>query len=119
MSILETQDPISLEKRERDNLPQSRANDLNASAAASEDLFAELSQFSTTISKTSLAPLLHTMPKLKWVNVTIVKDADENIDVLYRSIFKTPTHSHTSETWSTPGSVFRLEIPSLGWVLSP
>jgi hypothetical protein len=89
-----------------DNVPQFSAADFDAFATASGDSFAEQSQFSAHISKTPLALLLHATPKLKRVNVAIAKYAEENIDALYRPIFKTPTPSLTLETWSTPASVF-------------
>ncbi|THX03681.1 hypothetical protein D6D13_07591 [Aureobasidium pullulans] len=92
-----------------DNVPQSRANDLNVCATASSNSLADLSEFSAHIFKTSLGTLLHATPKLKRVNVTIAKHAEENIDALYRPIVKTPTLSLTSEIWSTPASVFRSE----------
>lgn len=101
-----------------DNVPQSRANDLNVSATASSNSLADLSEFSAHIFKTSLAPLLHTIPTLRRIIVAIVQYVEEDIDALYRPIVKTPTPSLTSESWSTPASVFRLEIPSLRWISS-
>ena len=107
-----------LKKLILDNVPQFSAAEFDTSAAASSDSSVELSRFFTYISKTSLAPLLHATPKLKQVNVTIAKHAEENIDALYRPIAKTPTPSLTSGTWSTPASVFWLEIPFPGWISS-
>lgn len=101
-----------------DNVPQFSAADFDAFATASGDSFAEESQFSAHISKTPLALLLHTMPKLERIIVTIAKHADENIDALHRPIVKTPTPSLTSEIWNTSTSAFWLEIPSLRWISS-
>ncbi|CAD0020522.1 unnamed protein product [Aureobasidium pullulans] len=62
----------------------------------------------------------HATPKLKRVNVTIAKHAEEDIDALYPPITETtPTPSLTLETRSTPASVFRLELPSLKCISSP
>ncbi|THY17086.1 hypothetical protein D6D00_08636 [Aureobasidium pullulans] len=102
------------------NVPQFSAADFDAFVTASGDSFAEQSQFSTHISKTPLALLLHATPKLKRVNVTIAKHAEENINALYPPITETtPTPSLTSETWNTSTSAFWLEKPSLEWILSP
>lgn len=78
-----------LKKLILDNVPQSSAAVFKASATASGDSFAELSRFFAHISKISLAPLLHTMPKLERIDVTIARDAEEDIDAQYRPFFKT------------------------------
>ncbi|CAD0055662.1 unnamed protein product [Aureobasidium pullulans] len=72
-----------LQKLVLDNVPQSSAAVFKASATASSDSSVELSRCCAHISKTSLGTPLHATSKLKRVNVTIAKHAEENINALY------------------------------------